>query len=220
MQQRIALLVLSGLAAAACGQSDPVHITVDTASGQPGDQIITDVGWHMGEEMYSWSSDRRLLKDGEIHVFRFDMVYSGGEWDGRFFGMGPRLTTDFYFPTGRTLGGDFYFEIVDVREVNGGEPTAFGWGENHDGMLMNVAESDGATREERSYYARNNYHMHHQVESFGARGVFDVTLVAWDANGKYTDADPFTLRFQTVPAPGGAAVLGMAGLAASRRRRA
>lgn len=217
---RIALIAVAGLAAGAVAQNDPLHITIDTASGQQGDQIITDVGWHMDEDMYSWSGDRHLLKDGEIHVFVISDVYSGGDWDGRYFGNGPRLTTDFYFPTGRTLGGDFYFEIVGVQEVNGGDPAVFGWGENHNGMLMNTGESDGATREERSYYARNNYHMHHQIESFSEEGLYDVTLVAWDGLGKYADADPFTLRFEVIPAPASAAALGLAGLTAFRRRRA
>jgi hypothetical protein len=215
---RFALIVLAGLAALAAAQNDPIHITIDTASGQQGDQIITDVGWHMDEEMYSWGADRRLLKDGEVHVLVLSDVYAGGAWDGRFFGNGPRLTTDFYYPSGRTLGGDFYFEIAGVEPVGGGVDAVFGWGENHNGVLMNSGESDGDTREGRSYYARNNYHMHHQIESLTELGLYDVTLVAWDGNGMYADADPFTLRYEVVPAPAGLLVLGALGLVRVRRR--
>lgn len=217
--ERLTVWVVALAAGAAAAQNAPVHITIDTAGGQQGDQILTDVGWHMDEDMYSWSDDRRLLRDGEIHEFTFDLVYAGGAWDGRVYGDGPRLTTDFYYPTGRTLGGDFYFEIVGVEEVGGGASAGFGWGENMNGMLMNVGESDGATREARSYHAHNNYHMHHQIQSFTTPGLYDVTLVAWDANGRYADAEPFTLRYQVAPAPGGLAALGLAAMAGVRRRR-
>lgn len=217
---RIALVTVAGLAAVSYGQVDHVHLTVDTESGQAGDKVLVQTGWFQGEEDITIGADGHLYDGDEILVVEFGDVYSGGnDWDGRYFGAGPRLTSDFFFPTGRLDGGDFAFEIVDVSAVSGNGSTTIGWAENHEGMLMNVTESDGATQEDRSFWVGTNRHMHHQIISSTEQGLWDVTLVAYDLNGKYTDADAVTLRMSVVPAPAGLALLGAGGLIAVRRRR-
>jgi hypothetical protein len=44
-------------------------------------------------------------------------------------------------------------------------------------------------------------HNHDQGYAFSADGLYDVSLVAWDANGVYADADPVTIRFRVGNAP-------------------
>ena len=56
------------------------------------------------------------------------------------------------------------------------------------------------------------------IEAGPLGGVYDVTLIARDANGVHADSLPFEISFTAVPAPG-AAALGAAGLAAACRRR-
>lgn len=212
--------LLAGFAASASAQHDHVHVTVDTESGQAGDRVLVETGWYQGEEDFSFGADGYLYHHDEIHVFHVNQRYTGNDsWLGRYFGPGPRLTSDFFFPTGRLDGGDFSFEITDVAPVVGDDSTTFGWAENHNGMLMNIGESDGATRDDRSFWVGTNRHMHHQIVSSTELGMWDVTLVAFDANGRYTDADAVIFRFHVVPAPAGLAALGAAGLVAIRRRR-
>ena len=217
---RLVLVTVAGLAATSFGQVDHVHLTVDTESGQQGDQILVETGWYQGEENISIGQDGYVYDGNDILVVEFGDTYNGGNaWDGRYFGAGPRLTSDFFFPTGRLDGGDFAFEMVDVSPVSGNGSTAFGWAENHNGNLMNIADSDGATKDDRSFWVGTNRHMHHQILSSTERGMWDVTMVAYDINGRYVDADPFTMRFSVVPAPAGLALLGAGGLVAARRRR-
>lgn len=216
----VAIVAVSGLAVSAFGQVDHVHLTVDTESGQAGDQIKVETGWFQGEENISIGQDGYLYDGAEILIVEIGDTYAGGDsWDGRRFGSGPRLTSDFFFPTGRLDGGDFWFELTDVVPVSGNGTTEFGWAENHDGTRMNTAESAGATRDERSFWVGTNRHMHHQIVSSTMEGMWDVTLVGYDLNGRYTDADPVTMRFSVVPAPAGLALLGAGGLVAVRRRR-
>jgi len=57
------------------------------------------------------------------------------------------------------------------------------------------------------------------VTGINGEGVYDITLVAWDANGVYADSAPVTLRVEAIPAPASAALMTLSGFAAMRRRR-
>lgn len=220
MKSLTAVIVVAALAGAAAAQHDHVHLTVDTESGQQGDQISIETGWYSGEENISIGDDGYVYHHNDIFVAHLMLgEFEGDPWDGRWYGATPRLTSDFFFPTGRLNGGDFNIELVDVRPVSGNGAADFGWAENHDGNIMNVADSAGLERDDRSFWIGTNRHMHHQIQSATELGMWDVTLVAWDANGRYTDSAPVHLRFHVVPAPAGLGALAIAGLAATRRRR-
>ena len=57
------------------------------------------------------------------------------------------------------------------------------------------------------------------MTGINGEGVYDITLVAWDANGVYADSAPVTLRVEAIPAPASAALMTLSGFAAMRRRR-
>lgn len=217
---RIGIFALTGLAAAAFAHNDAVHITVDTDAGGAGDKIHIVTGWHEDEEHYSFGDDGYLMHEDQIHTFFLDEVFHEEPWHDRNFSEGPRLTSDHFFPTGRLDGGDFAFEIVKVTPV-GVDDAVFGWADFHhdEGVLENVAESNGGSREARSYGVGINQHSHHQIQSLDTLGRFDVTLVAWDKNGRYLDSDPVIIRFRAIPTPGTGAALVLAGVMAGARRR-
>jgi hypothetical protein len=206
--------------AIACGSARAHnHVTVDTVSGAAGDQILVRAGYLPAESSYTISGGR-LLQFGEIKVYDVsEQLAAGGPLEGWFAGDELLLTSDFYFATGRLEGGNFMWELADVTPLAGG-PGTFVWGEFHmPGELEPLAESDADTRLERSFDSGAGGHSHEQGYAFSSPGLYDVTFVVWDSNGRYADADPFTVRFEVVPAPGAGAVLGLGGLLAARRRR-
>ena len=79
--------------------------------------------------------------------------------------------------------------------------------------------SDGATRVERSLYVGFDNRPLGQMQAISGFGVFDMTIVAWDANAVYADSLPMTFRVQTIPGPGPTALFAVAGGAITRRRR-
>ena len=142
--------------------------------------------------------------------------------DGYYFGQTATLTSDFYFATGNLDGGDFYYEIVGFAAVDGGSATEAFWGEEEHGGGPGfdvIASSLGATRLDRSFGVGIGNHPHGQVTGINGEGVYDITLVAWDANGVYADSAPVTLRVEAIPAPASAALMTLSGFAAMRRRR-
>ena len=190
-------MVVVGLSAAALAHN---HVTVDTASGQSGDQIVIRAGYLAGDSGVSIDGEGRLRFDGSIGVYRAPELISGGELSGWHGADELSLTSDYFAATGRLDGGAFKYEIVSITRVtgtSGSGPAVLAWGALHSGVIHAEARSDGATRDERSMDVGLGTHQHGQVFATDGEGVFDVTLVAWDAAGKYADSVPMTFRFTT-----------------------
>jgi hypothetical protein len=112
------------------------------------------------------------------------------------------------------------WELSNVVNVNGGAPATLAWGDfDLAGNLDPLVFSNAATRPGRSFDTMIAGHDHEQGYAFSTPGLYDVTFIAWDSNGRYADSAPVTVRFNVVPTPGAAAVLGLGGLFAARRRR-
>lgn len=214
------ILPVAGLAIACGAASAHNHVTVDTASGAAGDQILVRAGYLPAESSYAIAGGR-LLQNGEIKVYDVsEQLSAGGPLDGWFAGDELLLTSDFYFATGRLDGGNFMWELADVAALSGG-PGTLVWGEFHmPGELDPLADSGAATRLARSFDSGIGGHSHEQGYAFSAPGLYDVTFTVWDSNGRYIDAEPVTVRFDIVPAPGAAAMLALGGMLSARRRRA
>jgi hypothetical protein len=204
----ILMMTLAGAAAA----QDHNHLTVNT----DGTTTSINAGYLVGET--DWGIDGGYVTyQGEIAEYHTHDFH-----DGFHFGLAATLTSDFFAATGNLDGGDFYYEIVDFTAVDGGSATEAFWGEEahggNEGFEI-IASSLGATRLDRSFRVGFAGHPHDQVTGVNGTGVYDITLVAWDASGIYADSAPVTLRLEAVPAPASAALLGLAALGASRRRR-
>lgn len=204
-------IIVAGFASSAAAQ-DHNHLSVNT----DGTTTSINAGYYASETDWSISGGY-VNYMGEIAEY-----HTHHDHDGWYFGQTATVTSDFYFATGNLDGGDFYYEIVGLNAVDGGTATEAIWGfEQHgggDGFDV-VASSLGATRLDRSFGVGVGNHPHGQVTGINGLGVYDLTLVAWDANGVYADSVPVTLRIEAIPAPASAALMGMAGLAATRRRR-
>ncbi len=170
------------------------HITVDTASGTPGDQIVIRAGYLPAESSYS-IADGRLLLDGTLAVYEVpDPLTQSGPLNGWYAGDDILLTSDFYYSTGRLAGGNFRWEIVAVTPI-AGDPTVLDWGDFKASGFVPSASSSATDRLGRSFDTKIAGHNHAQGYAFASAGTFDVTLIAWDSNGIYLDSDPVTIRF-------------------------
>lgn len=196
------------------------HMTVDTIPGSPQNQILIRAGYLPAESSYSISAGR-LLQSADIKVYDVvDELAQAGALNGWLAGDELLLTSDFYFATGRLDGGNFMWELSSVNALSGG-PGTLVWGDfDLSGEFTALADSSAATRVGRSFDTMIAGHDHEQGYAFSAPGLYDVTFIAWDSNGVYADSTPVTVRFDVVPAPGAAALLGLGGLLAARRRRA
>jgi hypothetical protein len=194
------------------------HVTVDTVSGAFGDQILIRAGYLATETSFSVSGGR-LMYNGSVATYVVgEQLSQPGALNGAYFSQDILLTSDFFYATGRLNGGNFRWELASVTALSGAGTV--GWGEfDHDGVFSSLASSDAGTRLGRSYDTLAGYHEHEQAAYFTAPGTYDVTFVAWDSNGRYADSAPLTVRFEVVPAPGAIALLAVAGIGASRRRR-
>jgi hypothetical protein len=194
------------------------HITVDTVSGAFGDQILIRAGYLATETSFSVSGGRLLYNGSAATYVVGEQLSQPGALNGAYFSQDILLTSDFFYATGRLNGGNFRWELASVTALSGAGTV--GWGEfDHDGVFSSLASSDAGTRLGRSYDTLAGYHEHEQAAYFTAPGTYDVTFVAWDSNGRYADSAPLTVRFEVVPAPGAIALLAVAGIGASRRRR-
>lgn len=173
------------------------HVTVDTATGSPGDAILIKAGYYPAESQFSISGGRLLL-NGQIAVYALNQTLSQpGPWLNYFAGNEVLLTSDYYFFTNRLAGGDFMWEIASVVEVDHAHSTRVLWGQFDEfGTFVPQADSTGTTRLSRSFNTPGGDHNHDQGYAFAEAGLFDVTFIAWDINNIYTDSTPLTIRFQ------------------------
>lgn len=207
----VSIIVAAGLAFSASAQ-DHNHLSVNT------DGTTTNINAGYLASETDWGiAGGYVTYQGEIAEYHTHDFH-----DGFHFGLAATLTSDFFAATGNLDGGDFYYEIVGFAAVDGGSATEAFWGEEahggHEGFEI-IASSLGATRLDRSFHVGFGGHPHGQLTGVNGEGVYDITLVAWDASGVYGDSAPVTLRIEAVPAPASAALMGLAGLAAIRRRR-
>jgi hypothetical protein len=177
------------------------HITVDTVGGAAGDRILIKAGYYSDESGFTIDAGGRLRANGDFAVYEVpDQLADGGALSAWYAGDEFVLTSDFYYGTGRLNGGDFRFEITQVRPVCDGD-AALAWGDFTDDGFEPSAASGAATRAARSYGVGAGGHNHDQGYAFSEPGVYDVQLVAWDANGRYRDSDPITIRFHVGRGP-------------------
>lgn len=187
-------LAVGALASMSLGHN---HLTVDTATGSPGDSILIKAGYYPAESQFSISGGR-LLQGGQTAVYALNArLQQPGPWHDFFAGDEVLLTSDFYFFTNRLAGGDFMWEIVSVVEVDHAHSSQMVWGQFDEfGAFTALADSTATTRLARSFNTPGGDHNHDQAYAFQEAGLFDVTLVAWDNNNIYTDSAPLTIRFQ------------------------
>jgi hypothetical protein len=175
-------------------------MTVDTLSGAAGDPIRIRAGY-LATEGAITIADGRLLYNGSIATFTVgERLTQPGPLHGAWLSQDLVLTSDFFFATGRLAGGNFRWEIASVAVLSGTAGTV-GWGEfDHDGVFAGLASSAASSRIGRSYDTLAGYHEHEQAAFFTAAGRYDVTLIAWDSNGRFADSAPVTIRFEVLPA--------------------
>lgn len=207
--------VVTGVLAASAVAQDHNHVTVDT----DGSQVLLDTGYLPDETSFAISADGWIEYNGERLVRESIAEWTGSPLTGWQLGAETVLTSDYYAPTGRLDGGDFYIEIAGFDHVGGDRESGFAWATRDRLELESFGVSTGATREERSYAIGNNQHPHGQVWLAERPGLYELTLIAWDANGVYADSDPVRMYIRSVPGPGVVGVLSCAGAMVIGRRR-
>lgn len=213
---RTALTLAAALAAPALAHEHN-HLTVDTASGHPGDPIEIKAGYYIDESAYAINAGR-LEENGEIAEYLVEEpLDQPGPLSGWTSGDELLLTSDFFFATGRLDGGSFQWELSSVQSLAGG-PGEVAWGTfDINRVFTPLAASTGMTRLDRSFTTPAGDHNEDQGFAFNLPGLYDVTLIVWDGNGLYADSQPVTVRFNVVPAPGTALLLLLPAI--PRRRR-
>lgn len=199
------LLCLGAIAAPAAAET---HLSVDTASGQPGDPISIRAGYIQSEairpSIYRIDSTGRLTLNGQPDVYTLDQPVRTGPFAGFLASLDEtqlEVTSNFYAPTGRLAGGDFEYEITSVMPVAGGGGVSgarFGFTAVEEGLS---AISSGSTREARSFDVGVGNLYDDEAMIADRPGLYDVTIVAWDANHRYSDSTPVTFRINVVPEP-------------------
>lgn len=210
----LTVLTTAALSAAAAAQ-DHNHITVDS----DGSKIILDTGYLPDEEQFSIDADGWVLEDGQRLMRESIAEWTGTPLTGWQLGSETVLTSDFYAPTGRIDGGDFWYEIVAFDRLWGDGTSDFAWAQRDGGELDAFGVLSGLSREDRSFRVGFSGHPHSQVWLAEQSGRYQVSIVAWDANGVYADSDPIHFYVHSVPAPGALGLLALSGLLGARRRR-
>jgi hypothetical protein len=208
MQLKRVLLFVLLLGAGSAPAGAETHITVDTASGQPGDPITIRAGYLQSESIrpsvYRIDSAGRLTLNGQPDVYTLDQPVRTGPFAGFLASLDEtqlEVTSNFYAATGRLDGGNFEYEITSVTRVPGAGGTTgarFGFTAVEEGLQ---AISSGATREARSFNLGLGNLYDDEVMIADRPGLYDVSLVAWDSNHRYADSAPITFRINVVPEP-------------------
>jgi hypothetical protein len=175
------------------------HVGVNAVNGQ----LSIVVGYNPGESYLTIGAPptRQVLDLGSPFIVRApDTLGQSGEYNGWFSADELLLTSDFYATN--LTGGDIYYEIVSFVPVAGtvGDPAAtIVWGQfsSVDSTFAPSAIQGAPARIDRSFHVGVGSHQHNQGFAIGGRGVYDLTLIAWDANGVFADSDPVTFRIAT-----------------------
>jgi hypothetical protein len=174
-----------------------IHVTVNTFLGE----TVIVAGYLDAEKHIT-------IKNGYIHdgdaiaIFSLPNIFPSGELAGWYGGAEITLTSDWYAGAGHLNGGDFNFELADITPVAGDDDPAFAWVVDHDNIFDVRARTDGDSREDRSFNVGAGNHEHGQLSGLSHAGVYDITLIGWDANGVYDDSEPVKIRVNTSPAKG------------------
>lgn len=194
MQRIICTALLASIASSAAAHEHN-HVTVDTIAGNPGDRILIEAGYYAAEADFSISPEGVLLHKGAAAVYHAETA-APAPLDSWLACDLLLLTSDYFASTGRLDGGDFAWEIVGIAPV--------ATDVRHEPVLTWAfngyeAFSDAPTREGRSFMVGVGGHPHGQFFAINHSGEFDVTVVAWDRNGRYLDSDPLTFRVHAAP---------------------
>lgn len=223
MHRTVSIVTLAALTAAA---SADVHTHVGilgTDHGQ-GPALEIRAGYLASETDYSINDQRQLL----FGTQRAEISGSTTAADGPFAAWfaidvgNVNPTADFFAST--LTGADTYYELVSAVAIDGsGSTSALGFfSPAHDEGEEDIAASSAAANlAGRSVHIPVGEHLHGYTYYLRDAGTYEVTLRAYDANGVFASDALSEVRFlvTAVPAPASVGVLGLAGLAAARRRR-
>ncbi|MBX3360421.1 MAG: hypothetical protein KF912_10090 [Phycisphaeraceae bacterium] len=146
---------------------------------------------------------------------------------------------DAFVSAGRLDGGSFAYEIMEIDAISGFSGAKFAIGrmetsgitdDSQRRLLTTTSGFDtfgiinpniagGGTLENRSIFLGWGNHFHGWGFFVSHKGIYEITMRAYDVNGVYAASEPFTFQINSVPAPGALATLALAGLAGTRRRR-
>lgn len=194
---------------------DHNHLTVDT----DGSRVLLDTGYLPDETDFLIAPDGWIEYQGGRLVRESLAEWTGSPLTGWQLGAETVITSDYYAPTGRLDGGDFWIEIAGFDYVGGVRDSDFAWATRDRDVLERVGQFSADTREGRSFYVGRNQHPHGQVWLAERPGLYELTLIAWDANGVYADSEPVRMYIRSVPGPAGLSALMLAGVALSGCRR-
>ncbi len=201
MRTTIASIFAALLTASIASAQHHIHITVDTFVDGDTPTTRIDAGYNASEAAFDIDADGRLTEDGDIAVFRLVDPAPAALLPGWHAGLALTLTSDFYFATGRLAGGDFHYELVAVEPAAPTSPPADAvLGIFHGATPTIEADSTALDRTARSFPVGAGGHPHGQFQALSARGLYDITLIAWDANALYADSEPVTFRVNTCAA--------------------
>ncbi len=206
MNARMTLFVTASFVAIAASPAlaHHHHCTVTTPTGTPGEALQIVVGYYEKEADLSIDPRTGRILDGEDpFVVELHELVAKGPLAGMFSGEGFSLTADFFAAEGRIDGCDPYYEMVAVTPVDG-PATDGAWctTDENTGVVVVEANSNGSSREERSLHVGFGGHPHGQLIALADEGEYDITLVAWDANGVFLDSAPVILRVHAhMPSP-------------------
>ncbi|MFO0962504.1 MAG: hypothetical protein U0625_06305 [Phycisphaerales bacterium] len=206
MHSKNRLAAGAALVAAACATAyaHHHHVTVRTATGTPGEQLTIVVGYYAEEaDLTIDPKTLQILDGGKPFVVALPTLATKGPLAGTYTGDGLSLTSDFFSADGVLDGAEIEYELVAVTPVEG--PACDGvWctTDPETGVVSIEAMSGGATRADRSLHVGFDGHPHGQLLGVTQEGEYDLTLVAWDANGVFLDSDPVIVRVHAhVPTP-------------------
>lgn len=151
---------------------------------------------------------------------------------------------DAFLATGNIDGGSYAYEILAVNPLGGSPEASFAIGlmvnpsGNTDNALRQLKTTEtiagnvydafgvfdhnqagGGSLGDRSFFLGTGNHFHGWGFFVSAQGLYEVSMRAYDVNGRYEASDIFTFQVNSIPAPASAALIGLAGLGAMRRRR-